>query len=192
MYTGLVGALKVLNAFGDYVNIAYVSGWSVEEKSEMIDCSEFVEADKKSVAGAKSWSASANGAICFDCVGGYDDLFEAHYRGKPIMFHFHLSDGAIAKSKENTYLCGTGYIESISMDLSTGDRGNVSLSVSGVGPLELFVDDKNVVTDRDHRVNDAVSFYIGSDRHLYAEIPEVLADCCVWVDEQSGHLFIKI
>ncbi len=192
MYTGLTGALKITNALGHYHNIAYVSGWSVEEKSEMIDCSEFVESDKKSIAGAKSWSASANGAICFDTVDGYDDLFEAHYRGSPVIFHFHLSDGGIDGVKEDTYLCGTGYIESVSMELSAGNTGTVSLSVSGVGPLELFVDGKNVMSDKEHKINDAVGFYVGSDGNLYARVPESLDKSCVWLDDDNGCLFIKI
>ncbi len=143
MYTGLVGALKTENAFGEFTDIAYISGWSVDEKAEMIDCSEFGSADKNSIAGAKSWSASADGTICFNKVGGYDELFEAYCLGKPISFHFHLSDGNI-EGKENTYLCGSGYIESISVKLSSGDIGTASVSVAGVGPLEMFVNDKTL------------------------------------------------
>ena len=33
MYTGLVGALKTENAFGEFTDIAYISGWSVDEKA---------------------------------------------------------------------------------------------------------------------------------------------------------------
>lgn len=191
MYTGLVGALKTENAFGEFTDIAYISGWSVDEKAEMIDCSEFGSADKNSIAGAKSWSASADGTICFDKVGGYDELFEAYCLGKPISFHFHLSDGNI-EGKENTYLCGSGYIESISVKLSSGDIGTASVSVAGVGPLELFVNDKNIMSDRAHRVNTAIALYVGGDGHMYAEIPDYLDDRSVWVDESSGRLYIKI
>lgn len=191
MYTGLVGALKTENAFGEFTDIAYISGWSVDEKAEMIDCSEFGSADKNSIAGAKSWSASADGTICFNKVGGYDELFEAYCLGKPISFHFHLSDGNI-EGKENTYLCGSGYIESISVKLSSGDIGTASVSVAGVGPLELFVNDKNIMSDRAHRVNTAIALYVGGDGHMYAEIPDYLDDRSVWVDESSGRLYIKI
>ena len=191
MYTGLVGALKTENAFGEFTDIAYISGWSVDEKAEMIDCSEFGSADKNSIAGAKSWSASADGTICFNKVGGYDELFEAYCLGKPISFHFHLSDGNI-EGKENTYLCGSGYIESISVKLSSGDIGTASVSVAGVGPLEIFVNDKNIMSDRAHRVNTAIALYVGGDGHMYAEIPDYLDDRSVWVDESSGRLYIKI
>ncbi|MCI9459838.1 MAG: hypothetical protein HFJ21_05195 [Clostridia bacterium] len=191
MYTGLVGALKTENAFGEFTDIAYISGWSVDEKAEMIDCSEFGSADKNSIAGAKSWSASADGTICFNKVGGYDELFEAYCLGKPISFHFHLSDGNI-EGKENTYLCGSGYIESISVKLSSGDIGTASVSVAGVGPLEMFVNDKNIMSDRAHRVNTAIALYVGGDGHMYAEIPDYLDDRSVWVDESSGRLYIKI
>ncbi len=191
MYTGLVGALKTENAFGEFTDIAYISGWSVDEKAEMIDCSEFGSADKNSIAGAKSWSASADGTICFNKVGGYDELFEAYCLGKPISFHFHLSDGNI-EGKENTYLCGSGYIESISVKLSSGDSGTASVSVAGVGPLEMFVNDKNIMSDRAHRVNTAIALYVGGDGHMYAEIPDYLDDRSVWVDESSGRLYIKI
>ncbi len=191
MYTGLVGALKTENAFGEFTDIAYISGWSVDEKAEMIDCSEFGSADKNSIAGAKSWSASADGTICFNKVGGYDELFEAYCLGKPISFHFHLSDGNI-EGRENTYLCGSGYIESISVKLSSGDSGTASVSVAGVGPLEMFVNDKNIMSDRAHRVNTAIALYVGGDGHMYAEIPDYLDDRSVWVDESSGRLYIKI
>ena len=191
MYTGLVGALKTENAFGEFTDIAYISGWSVDEKAEMIDCSEFGSADKNSIAGAKSWSASADGTICFNKVGGYDELFEAYCLGKPISFHFHLSDGNI-EGKENTYLCGSGYIESISVKLSSGDSGTASVSVAGVGPLKMFVNDKNIMSDRAHRVNTAIALYVGGDGHMYAEIPDYLDDRSVWVDESSGRLYIKI
>ncbi len=191
MYTGLVGALKTENAFGEFTDIAYISGWSVDEKAEMIDCSEFGSADKNSIAGAKSWSASADGTICFNKVGGYDELFEAYCLGKPISFHFHLSDGNI-EGKENTYLCGSGYIESISVKLSSGDSGTASVSVAGVGPLEMFVNDKNIMSDRAHRVNTAIALYVGGDGHMYAEIPDYLDDRSVWVDKSSGRLYIKI
>lgn len=191
MYTGLVGALKTENAFGEFTDIAYISGWSVDEKAEMIDCSEFGSADKNSIAGAKSWSASADGTICFNKVGGYDELFEAYCLGKPISFHFHLSDGNI-EGKENTYLCGSGYIESISVKLSSGDSGTASVSVAGVGPLEMFVNDKNIMSDRAHRVNTAIALYVGGDGHMYAEIPDYLDERSVWVDKSSGRLYIKI
>lgn len=191
MYTGLVGALKTENAFGEFTDIAYISGWSVDEKAEMIDCSEFGPADKNSIAGAKSWSASADGTICFNKVGGHDELFEAYSLGKPISFHFHLSDGNI-EGRENTYLCGSGYIESISVKLSSGDSGTVSVSVAGVGPLEMFVNDKNIMSDRAHRVNTAIALYVGGDGHMYAEIPDYLDDRSVWVDKSSGRLYIKI
>ncbi|MCI9404751.1 MAG: hypothetical protein HFJ22_04910 [Clostridia bacterium] len=191
MYTGLVGALKTENAFGEFTDIAYISGWSVDEKAEMIDCSEFGSADKNSIAGAKSWSASADGTICFNKVGGHDELFEAYSLGKPISFHFHLSDGNI-EGRENTYLCGSGYIESISVKLSSGDSGTVSVSVAGVGPLEMFVNDKNIMSDRAHRVNTAIALYVGGDGHMYAEIPDYLDDRSVWVDKSSGRLYIKI
>ncbi len=191
MYTGLVGALKTENAFGEFTDIAYISGWSVDEKAEMIDCSEFGSADKNSIAGAKSWSASADGTICFNKVGGYDELFEAYCLGKPISFHFHLSDGNI-EGRENTYLCGSGYIESISVKLSSGDSGTASVSVAGVGPLEMFVNDKNIMSDRAHRVNTAIALYVGGDGHMYAEIPDYLDDRSVWVDKSSGRLYIKI
>lgn len=192
MYTGLVGALKTENALGGFTNIAYISGWSVDEKAEMIDCSEFGSADKNSIAGAKSWSASADGTICFNKVGGHDELFEAYSLGKPISFHFYLSDGNIEGVKENTYLCGVGYIESISVKLSSGNSGTVSVSVAGVGPLEMFVNDKNIMSDRAHRVNTAIALYVGGDGHMYAEIPDYLDDRSVWVDKNSGRLYIKI
>lgn len=64
--------------------------------------------------------------------------------------------------------------------------------MAGVGPLEMFVNDKNIMSDRAHRVNTAIALYVGGDGHMYAEIPDYLDDRSVWVDKSSGRLYIKI
>jgi hypothetical protein len=56
----------------------------------------------------------------------------------------------------------------------------------------MFVNDKNIMSDRAHRVNTAIALYVGGDGHMYAEIPDYLDDRSVWVDKSSGRLYIKI
>lgn len=189
MYTGMTGALKIVNALGGETTIAYISDWSVEGKTEMIERTRVGQTNRQVVPGFQSWSASANGTICFDSAGGHDDLFAAQYNGTKIMFHFYLNDGQLGGSGKNTYLCGEGYIESLSMDLAAEDRGTVSISVAGTGALELYVDDVNVITGEEHLLKDALRLKIEND-HLYAIVPDDVSQS-VWIDD-AGHLVVKL
>ena len=190
MYTGLTGALKIINALGGETTIAYISDWSVEGKTEMIERTRVGQTNRQVVPGFQSWSASASGTISFDGAGGHDDLFAAQYNGTKILFHFYLKDGKLSGgSGKNTYLCGEGYIESLSMDLSAEDCGSVSISVAGTGPLELYVDDINVVTSEEHILKDTLKMKI-ENGHLYADVPDDMAQS-VWIDD-AGHLVVKL
>ena len=57
---------------------------------------------------------------------------------------FYLDDAVIGKE---TCFKGKGIIESLSIDLTAEDKGNISISVRGSGALELIVNGKAVDAD---------------------------------------------
>lgn len=189
MYTGITGALKRMDALGRFITIGYISDWSITDKTEMIEASSLTEINKKAFAGAQSWSASANGTVCFDRAGGHDELFSAQYNGDKILFHFYLNDGEKNDSGKNTYLCGEGYIESLGLNLTAEDRGTVTIGVVGTGALELIVDDVNAVSKEKHMTDEALRLKI-EDGHLYAVVPDGMGQS-VWVDD-TGYLVVKL
>ena len=135
MYTGLTGRLTV-----DGKKVAYISNWSVENSVEIIEFASLGKSTRHKKAGLKSWTASADGTIVFGLVDGRDschkDLFDAMNSGKPVNCEFYLD------TKNNTKFTGCGLIESLSVDLSTEDKGNISISISGMGVLEYCINGK--------------------------------------------------
>lgn len=182
MYRGITGALKFISSLGE-VPIAYISGWNVEDKTEMLESSTFTSIDKETLPGFKSWSASANGAVSFEAVGGHDVLFSKYYKGEKIAFYFYLND------VENTYFRGDGYVESLSVDLAAEDKGNISISVAGTGSLELYVGGKNVINNAEYAATKTLKFTVGDNGHLLAEVPDAFADA-IWLE--NGRLAVKL
>lgn len=188
MYTGMTGALKTSTATGIPMTVAYISGWSVEGKTEMIERTQVGEVGRQVVPGFQSWSASANGTVYFEGAGGHEDLFAAQRNGTKLLFHFYLNDGK--NSDDNTaYFCGMGYIESLSVDLSAEDKGNISISVAGTGTLDLFVDNKNVLTKEEHKPKEMMEFFVDNG-NLLVNVPDTFKDD-VWKTE-DGHLIVRL
>jgi len=145
MYTGLTGKLTI-----DNVPVAYVSNWSVDDTRELIEVSELGKKHKQKIAGQVSWTASADGTICFGTAGvtGHKALFDAMHSGSEVRCEFFLFDngkvenapasnaGVHSKPGVNVSFCGMGLIESLSIDLSAEDKGNISISISGVDELK--------------------------------------------------------
>lgn len=190
MYTGLTGALKIITAVGTSKTIAYISDWSVEGKTEMIEHVSSGRANKQVTPGFKSWSASANGKISFNGNSGHAELFAAQYNGTKILFHFYLNDNENNETGNNTYFCGEGYIESMSIDLSSEDCGNISISVIGTGALELYVDDVNVISDDIFDSDDILQLQVKEDGNLWATVPDNFSKTLKIND--AGQLIIKI
>jgi predicted secreted protein len=125
MYTGLTGKVKI--GKGSATEIAYISNWSVEDTVELIEISELGKRTKDKVAGMRGWSGSADGAIEFGGERGHKALFDAMHNGDKVVCEFYLND--------TTRFTGTGMIESLSIDLSAEDKGNISISISGTDEL---------------------------------------------------------
>lgn len=189
MYTGLTGALKIVDILGQRMTVAYVSGWSVDAKTEMIDCSQFGSAETNKIAGRKSWSASAEGAVCFAENADHRILFEKKAAGLPLELEFYLDVGENGTDPESTgtFLCGSGYIESLSLDLSAGDKGNISISISGDGPLDVYTAGSRIGSgDASEKT---LEFFI-KDKNLFVKGP-IKYKNNININE-NGHLIVKV
>ena len=132
MYTGLTGKVEIVTTgTGAYSGtVAYISNWSVEDTSDIIEMTELGQGFKKKKAGLQSWSASADGAVVFS-DNGQKTLFAAKHAGTRVTCKFYLDK----TTGSEVLFSGDGYIESLSVDLSAEDKGNISISISGDGEL---------------------------------------------------------
>jgi len=147
MYTGLTGALKLVHPLkSTEQNIAYISGWSIEDKTEMVETAKIDSIHKDAFPSFQSWSASADGTIVFEKKNRQKDLFGIKHRGDKIELVFYLND--TSETDKDVCFRGSGYIESLSVDLAAEDKGNVSISVKGAGSLDIMVNGKNAKTEQ--------------------------------------------
>ena len=133
MYTGLTGKVTI-----DGNKVAYISNWSVDMSRELIDVPVLGQSMTQKVAGQKTWSASADGAVYFgaDGQGGQANLFRAMDNGQTVTCEFFLDDGTNGNGA-GVRFSGKAMIESLSVDLSAEDKGNISISIVGVDELSF-------------------------------------------------------
>ena len=128
MYTGLTAKLKI-NQDSTDAQVMYISNWSVEETRDIIEVTKLGSKAKEKKPSMYSWSASADGAVDFGTSSNQKALRDAMIAGTPISVTFYLDDTA--------EFTGTAYIESMSVDISAEDKGNISISLNGEGELTL-------------------------------------------------------
>jgi predicted secreted protein len=126
MYTGVTGKVKI----GDN-EVAYISNWSVEDTMAVVEVTKLGERYKDKKAGQGNWTASADGTVVFDGEKSHKGLFVAMHGGQAVECEFYLDSNQTSPVK----FSGKGLIESLSVDLSAEDKGNISISISGVGEL---------------------------------------------------------
>ena len=100
-------------------------------------------------------------------------MFLAKYKGQKVLLEFYLND---AESKgKSTYFSGEGYIESLSVDLSAEDKGNISISIKGTGSLALIANGDDIMKNQ---LNPGEEYFRlkfnENDGCLYAIVPERL------------------
>lgn len=128
-YNGIAAKLSVMN--GETVeDIGYISNFSVEESKSVVEITAFGKDCKEKLPSIYGWSASAAGIADFNTATGQKKLREAMIKGQPVKVRFYLD-------KDKIYLEGTAYIESMSLDISAEDKGNISISLSGDGELTM-------------------------------------------------------
>jgi len=130
MYTGLTGKVMIGTE-----TIAYISNWSVDMSRDVIEMTQMGSSAKIKRPSTRDWSASADGTVVFGTVVGagvnHRTLFNAMNAENPVPINcqFFLNN--------ETFLSGDGFIESLSIDLSAEDKGNISISIAGTGNLQL-------------------------------------------------------
>jgi len=144
IYTGLTGKVTLGG------EVAYISNWSVDLSREIIEVTVLGQKYKEKAAGQVSWNASADGTVCFgnDGRSGHKSLFDAMNNGTKVKCEFYLHDadkadrpysdtvvGGTTQYKNSVKFEGVGFIESLSVDLSAEDKGNISISISGCEEL---------------------------------------------------------
>ncbi len=125
-YTGLTASLKI----GNNDTIAYISNWSVEETKDTIELTKLGVGYKEKIPSLYSWSASADGTADFTSAANQKTLRNAMISGESVTVNFYLDSA--------TYLTGTAIVESMSLDISAEDKGNISISLSGTDQLQLI------------------------------------------------------
>jgi len=169
VYTGLTGKVKIGG------EVAYISNWSVDISREIIEVPALGKKCKSKLPGQISWTASADGTVCFgdDGRAGHKSLFDAMSNGTKVRCEFFLycKEGrdrtyyvpnadstpqeplsGTHNTKPSVKFYGDGLVESLSVDLSAEDKGNISISISGISELsypggqDIVVDDCNCPT----------------------------------------------
>jgi predicted secreted protein len=133
MYTGLTGKVVIGN------EVVFISNWSVESSREVIEFSVLGQRTREKRAGLTGWTASADGTITFEGANSHASLFNAMNAGQPVRCEFYLFDPTKVNGSTTAAvrLHGQGLIESLSVDLSAEDKGNISISISGFGELDF-------------------------------------------------------
>ena len=147
MYTGVTGKISMVTAGGEEKTVGYISNWSIEDTADVLEFATLGEGYKTKEVGQQSWSASADGAVDFADASMHAKLFELKNGRKEVELKFYLS------TENNDYLTGYGYIESLSVDLSAEDKGNISVSISG---------NSHVYTEGDKKVERGLSLYLNN------------------------------
>lgn len=130
MYTGLTAKLEIkTGAEAAAATVAYISNWSVEETRDIIEVTKLGSKAKEKKPSLYSWSASAEGTVDFGSTTNQKAFRDAMIAGTPISVTFYLD--------ETVKFSGTAYIESMSVDISAEDKGNISISLNGDGELTL-------------------------------------------------------
>ena len=139
MYTGVTGKVTVGGT-----TLAYISNWSIEDTTEIIEVARLGSPFKHKEAGLQSWSASADGAVEFAANSGHAALFTAKRNGTPVQCEFFLTDGRTSinvptpnNNQAAVRFVGSGLIESLSVELLAEDKGNIAISIAGIGGLGL-------------------------------------------------------
>ena len=126
LYTGITGKVKL----GEKL-IAHIANFSLETTSEIQEVISFGNKFKEKVPSILDWTADVDGAADFAKDSGQKELWDAMNNQTLLTFGFYLNDA--------TYMEGSGYIESLSIDNAADGNAEVSASISGSGSLELTV-----------------------------------------------------
>ena len=131
LYTGLTGKIAISKGGAAAVDVLHMSGFNVEMSKDIIEVISFGRTTKEKFPGIKDWSASGDGSADFADGAGQDILMEAFNDGADIVATFYLDD--------DTFLEGTGLIESLSITNAADGKADISISLAGEDAVALTV-----------------------------------------------------
>jgi len=129
LYTGVTGKIAVKKGTAAAVDIAHMSGWTVDLSREIIEVVSLGSDAKEKIAGIKDWTASFDGTADFATTSGQKDLMDAYDDGSELEASFYLDD--------DTFLSGPCIIESLSISHAADGKADISISVAGNGKPDL-------------------------------------------------------
>lgn len=125
-YTGVTAKITVKEGSAEKT-IGYISNWSVEEKRDIVEYTQLGVKTKGKLPSTYGWTASADGAADFETASAQKTLRTAMLNGTAVNVKFYLDN--------TTFLTGSAYVDSLSIDISAEDKANVSISLNGIGEL---------------------------------------------------------
>lgn len=111
----------------DGKKIARISGCTLDYSREMIEQTEIGRSNKSRLPGVQSWSISGEGTADFVVGTGHAELIKAMNGGNKVQVTF-TPDGSRTFS-------GSGYLTSLSVDMSSGSLAAISFEIAGSGEL---------------------------------------------------------
>ena len=137
MYTGLIGALSldVLDITETGIGppdskIAYINGFTLDQSTQTFEVSRVGQVTKKGYTGLQTWSAGATGVASF-AKSGQALLYDAMKKRRKVKLYLFLD------AEKGIYFYGTGYIESMNVDLSADGVANIAINIIGTEELTL-------------------------------------------------------
>lgn len=129
LYQGVTGKLA-LGQDSAETYLAHMTSWSVDfstsiDETPFFGGSKTEEGYTEKTPGAKSWTASADGAADFATDSGQRELMTKYLNQEPVVGTFYLN--------AETAIQGEAYIESLSISHSADGKAEISISLSGNG-----------------------------------------------------------
>jgi len=124
LFTGVTGNVAIGKK-----NLAHMANWNIDKTKDIIDVVSFGSDYKEKISSTKDWTASCDGKVDFDDDSGQLDLEAAFEDGTPVECTFYLD--------ENTFYEGEALIESQTISNAADGAADISISISGSGPLTL-------------------------------------------------------
>lgn len=132
LYSGITGKISTKpDESGTETSIAHMANWSVSLSKEILEVISFGDDYKEKVPSIKDWSASFDGTADFDAAGGQKALVDAFESGELLVYTYYLD--------ENTFMQGSGYIESLELSHAADGKGDISISVAGSNAVALSI-----------------------------------------------------
>jgi predicted secreted protein len=131
LYTGVTGKISVKKGAGTKIDVAHMSGFTLDMKKDIIESVSYGSDYKEKIPSIKDWSASADGKVDFATDSGQKQLLDAFEDGSVIEATFSLT--------ATTFFVGDAYIESLSIKSAADGAVELSIGMAGSGGITLTI-----------------------------------------------------